>query len=283
MEIPKTLLRYGDSGSEVEKLQRLLVVMGFDLGNNGSNRDGVDGDYGSKTETAVRHFQQFRMVRSRDGKRAGDDGVWGAISAAYAEVAIAEGYRKNQPWKYKGALVYGWRHPEFGRIPETEGKTSSFGGPDDGGDRRLGQARINANTAAELYARYRDLVEMGVFRKQSNGQPYADPLPIVTGSDLNGQWGSGRAGISWLLNPNSFYCALRTRSPHPNADRARVVFFFQGKACITVCTDWGPSISTGRNSDLSPGTLAALGARTDDWLENQCWAFNSHALGKIGG
>ena len=276
MEIPRVTLRRGDRGSEVEKLQRLLVAMGFDLGRSGANGDGVDGDYGGKTETAVKHFQQFRMVRSQDGKKAADDGIWGNLTANYAETALAENYKKGQPWQDKGVLVYGWRHPEFGRIPETEGKTSSFGGPDDIGDRRYGQARVNADTAKDVYDKYGDLVDMGIFRKQPNGEPYKDPLPIVTGSG-----GTGRAGISWLLNPNSFYCALRTKEPYPNVRRARIAFFFQGKACVTVCTDWGPNTSTGRNSDLSPGTLKALGAETDDWIENQCWAVDSHPIGKI--
>ncbi|MEG3436678.1 peptidoglycan-binding domain-containing protein [Pannus brasiliensis CCIBt3594] len=277
MEVPTVTLRRGDRGSDVEKLQALLVAMDFDLGSGGPRGNGVDGDYGGRTETAVREFQQFRMVRSRNGRKAGDDGVWGEISASYAEIALAEGYKRGQPWQYKGVEVYGWRHPRYGRIPETEGKTSSFGGPDDTGDRRYGQARVNADTAGELYARYPDLVEMGVFRERPDGTPYRDPLPTVTGSG-----GTGTAGISWLLNPNSFYCALRTTSPQPDVRKARVAFFFGGKACVTLCTDFGPSVDTGRNSDLSPGTLNALGAATDNWIENQCWAVDSQAIGRVG-
>jgi hypothetical protein len=277
MEIPKIVLKQGDKGTEVEQLQRLLVTMGFDLGNSSPDGDGVDGDYGGKTKTAVEQFQQYRMVRSRDRTKAGDDGVWGPITASYAEIALAENYKQGQPWKYKGVLVYGWRHPQFGRIPETEGKTSSFGGPDDKGDRLYGQARVSAETAKDLYEKYDDLVKLGVFRKQPNGEPYKDPLPIVTGTGGR----RGVAGISWLLNPNSFYCALRTNPPYPNVRQARVAFFFKNKACVTVCTDWGPHERTGRNSDLSPGTLNVLNAETDDWLENQCWAVDSHPLGKI--
>ncbi len=277
MEIPTITLRRGNKGSDVEKLQFLLVAMGFDLGTSGPNGNGIDGDYGGKTETAVKHFQQYRMVRSQDGKKAADDGIWGIASAEQAKIAIAENYKKGQPWTYQGVLVYGWRHPEFGRIPETQGKTSSFGGPDDRGDRAYGQARVYADTAKDVYKKYDDLVSMGIFRKQPNGEEYKDPLPKVT--DENGKL--VKAGISWLLNPNSFYCGLRTNEPHPDVHRARVAFFFKGKACITVCTDWGPNVNTGRNSDLSPGTLHTLSAKTDDWIENQCWAIDSQAIGKV--
>jgi hypothetical protein len=51
-------LRRGDYGTAVTALQRLLKARGYDLGNYGSNRDGIDGDFGQKTEDAVKAFQQ---------------------------------------------------------------------------------------------------------------------------------------------------------------------------------------------------------------------------------
>ncbi|MBR5775399.1 MAG: peptidoglycan-binding protein, partial [Bacteroidaceae bacterium] len=46
-----TMLSNGSSGSEVRKLQQSLVDAGYDVG-------GVDGIYGSNTESAVRKYQQ---------------------------------------------------------------------------------------------------------------------------------------------------------------------------------------------------------------------------------
>ena len=40
------------------ELQKRLKELGYDLGTSGSNKDGVDGDYGSKTREAVREFQR---------------------------------------------------------------------------------------------------------------------------------------------------------------------------------------------------------------------------------
>lgn len=45
-------LRKGDEGSQVKALQALLIGYGYDLG-----RTGADGDFGEKTDKAVRKFQ----------------------------------------------------------------------------------------------------------------------------------------------------------------------------------------------------------------------------------
>lgn len=283
MKLPTRILRTGDENKDVGDLQRALVSMGFDLGTSGPSGKGDDNDYGGRTERALRHFQQYRMVRTEDGRASGDDGTYGTITSGHMVDALEEGYQAGQAWLFKGVWVYGWRHHKSGRIPTTEGRSSTFGGPDDKGDRRLSQGRVYAGSAAVLYTRYADLVELGLFRKDANGQPYTDPLPEVYGVDYDGTWGSGRAGISWLLNPDSFYCALPTSSPQPDVRHARAVFWNGDKAVVVVVSDYGPSRSTGRKSDLSPGALyGALEAKTDDWLENQCWAADDHPLGPVG-
>ena len=43
----------GDEGEQVKTLQRLLLALGYDLG-----KSGVDGDFGTKTDTAVKAFQK---------------------------------------------------------------------------------------------------------------------------------------------------------------------------------------------------------------------------------
>ena len=51
-------LRRGDYGTAVTAMQRLLKERGYDLGDYGPNRDGIDGDFGMKTEDAVKAFQR---------------------------------------------------------------------------------------------------------------------------------------------------------------------------------------------------------------------------------
>ncbi len=51
------LLKLGDEGTDVEALQRLLVSLGYELGNWGPGKDGCDGEYGSDTKRAVRAFE----------------------------------------------------------------------------------------------------------------------------------------------------------------------------------------------------------------------------------
>lgn len=48
-------IRKGDKGDTVRHLQRLLLTQGYDLGTSG-----VDGDFGSKTDAAVRVFQRAK-------------------------------------------------------------------------------------------------------------------------------------------------------------------------------------------------------------------------------
>ena len=46
-------LKRGSKGEKVKQLQRFLISNGYDLGTFGVLKDGVDGDFGSKTEQAV--------------------------------------------------------------------------------------------------------------------------------------------------------------------------------------------------------------------------------------
>lgn len=61
------LLKRGSKGSDVAELQRILVSISYNLGSYGTNSDGVDGDFGEKTENAVRLFQQSVQIKV-DGK-----------------------------------------------------------------------------------------------------------------------------------------------------------------------------------------------------------------------
>lgn len=46
------------TGSDVTLLQEALVKLGYNLGTTGAAKNGVDGDFGPKTETAVRALQK---------------------------------------------------------------------------------------------------------------------------------------------------------------------------------------------------------------------------------
>ena len=51
--------RWNNNNPEhVERVQKMLKYLGYDLGPYGENDDGVDGIYGSFTEKAVEEFQE---------------------------------------------------------------------------------------------------------------------------------------------------------------------------------------------------------------------------------
>jgi peptidoglycan hydrolase-like protein with peptidoglycan-binding domain len=74
------VLRRGDAGPAVQELQRELKAAGFYQGN-------IDGDYGPKTETAVRAFQEAKGLQA--------DGVMGPSSRK--ALAAAEKTEPAQP------------------------------------------------------------------------------------------------------------------------------------------------------------------------------------------
>lgn len=52
-------LRIGSVGLAVKEVQEALLAKGYNLGTFGSNRNGADGKFGAKTETAVMAFQRL--------------------------------------------------------------------------------------------------------------------------------------------------------------------------------------------------------------------------------
>lgn len=57
VNIELTMLRKGAKGAEVKTVQRLLIAMGYNLGGYGA-----DGDFGGKTEAAVRAYQGAKKL-----------------------------------------------------------------------------------------------------------------------------------------------------------------------------------------------------------------------------
>ena len=77
----KPTLRKGDKNEYVKELQSDLLMLGYNLGTYGPNKDGVDGSFGQKTEDAVKDFQKANglAVDGVVGKN-----TWAALDAATA-------------------------------------------------------------------------------------------------------------------------------------------------------------------------------------------------------
>jgi Putative peptidoglycan binding domain len=56
-------IKKGDKGDVVNKIQNMLISIGFELGNSGKNKNGVDGDFGQTTENAVKEFQKYNFLK----------------------------------------------------------------------------------------------------------------------------------------------------------------------------------------------------------------------------
>ena len=80
------VLREGDQGSGVARLQEQLVEAGYDLGTTGTQGNGVDGDYGDRTVEAVMAFQRDQGFTGNDV-----DGKFGPQTRAALAAAIERG------------------------------------------------------------------------------------------------------------------------------------------------------------------------------------------------
>jgi len=73
-------LRRGDSRSDLVKhLQRMLSALKYDLGDTGSDKDGVDGAFDAKTQGAVEEYQ--KMHKDWEGKQLLIDGRVGTMTS----------------------------------------------------------------------------------------------------------------------------------------------------------------------------------------------------------
>ncbi len=97
-------LRKGDKGDDVAELQAALASLGYELGTYGPQRDGIDGDYGSKTVAAVKAFQQAAGLTV--------DGIYGPKSHA----ALAAMHADSEPESATYTVV----------IPGVDAATASY-------------------------------------------------------------------------------------------------------------------------------------------------------------
>jgi peptidoglycan hydrolase-like protein with peptidoglycan-binding domain len=90
-------LRYGDQGSDVRDLQQLLTDLGYDT-------NGVDGDFGGGTLSAVCQFQRDQGL--------GDDGVVGAMTWEALDRATSGSSGGSDPGGWTDPDPGGWTDPE---------------------------------------------------------------------------------------------------------------------------------------------------------------------------
>lgn len=63
----KQTLRKGQKGQVVEEIQRMLLFLGYDLGETGKKGAGIDRDFGDTTEKAVEKFQKDNKLKDTSG------------------------------------------------------------------------------------------------------------------------------------------------------------------------------------------------------------------------
>jgi hypothetical protein len=268
-------MRRGDTGPQVRRLQESLEQISPEL-----YTGVVDGDFGKLTHNAVLQFQQYRLI--------GEDGIVGPETHDQLRDALTLDWAPGVPFTHPQipVLVYGPWHPKLSWLPDTAlGRVESadvswFGGPNDKYDRVYGQAYISGSRSpTELIQKHPELVKMGILRREVS--LFADYPMVTDWKDRN-----RRAGTSWALDPESFYCAMRFRRRGPrnyrNAGNPRLLVWSLDrlKACTVLRTDWGPRKKRRMEIDLSPGALHHLGLRTHNHAR-VCWAVDNAQLGPV--
>jgi hypothetical protein len=108
-----------------------------------------------------------------------------------------------------------------------------------------------------------------------------EDLAIIGVSDLQkfsylflAQQPPGTTGLARRLNPDSLYLACRwdyttTPKSYLKTIKVKVANLSSGKSADAQPVDWGPDLTTGRITDLSPGLATVLGLQTDDTCQIQ--------------
>lgn len=83
-ELGDRTLRKGDKGSDVKAMQAMLISLGYDLGSTGA-----DGNFGSKTEKAVKAYQTESCLNA--------DGVYGQKTHAALMASVVPKPNPDEP------------------------------------------------------------------------------------------------------------------------------------------------------------------------------------------
>lgn len=110
----------GDTGDDVAQLQEKLKSHGYDLGAYGANKDGVDGDYGSKTVEAVKAYQTANGL-TVNGKY--DEATHAVMSGAAPAPAQPEPPKPVQPPEGKKVVVI---KCDSGKVNIRQGDSTSY-------------------------------------------------------------------------------------------------------------------------------------------------------------
>jgi len=63
----KQTIRKGQKGNVVREIQNMLLLLGYDLGESGKDKLGMDGDFGDSTQKAVIQFQKENNLKDTSG------------------------------------------------------------------------------------------------------------------------------------------------------------------------------------------------------------------------
>jgi hypothetical protein len=274
------VLEMGSEGPEVTLFEKLCNH--FD---NDYYPGKIDEEFGKGCRAAAQRFQQGRLLS--------ESGVVDETTKITMLAAFEEGWHPGMtftpPWSGVTQSVIGPWHPKLGDLPDLrlgkdeEGKMSTFGGPQDWGDRIYGQAYFSdAKSPQDMIDNQPELVEMGIVmdaasalavRYDRSSGPHEKGDRFFNG-DLSvwppttGPEKGKRAGESSMLNPASFYIAMRFKRSggRYNERNPKLMLWCEKtqKACVVMRTDYGPHTDTGRLVDISPGAADALYLEPDD-------------------
>lgn len=191
------------------------------------------------------------------------------------------------------------RRGVVGSIPTVWGRASHYGGPDDPGDYYEGQAFFppadpdGSGPRPAMYSPsqyYRDVVPIPLQAYLRAEMATADKWPVLKGRPV---------GVSYYLNPATYYCAARISGPlreralspqglHLTVYNPAIMEDGQVRQVRVRVIDWGPTATwtqrlweaAGKPAgvkvgdpwtfviDLSPGAYAALGLT---WGRDRVW------------
>lgn len=202
------------------------------------------------------------------------DGIEGPKTKAVTNLLFGAASPPSLAFESCGLPIIGPVAP-WGEIPVAIGSASTFGGPADVYDHHYGQAFLaDPARPCDIPAAMPKLTAAGLFRHEALEM---DEYP----EDKDGKF-----GLSWALDPQSFYCALRANKSLLRAagrlgdNPAKVAFVSLDLSRAVVCflTDFGPALETGCSVDLSPAAFDYLGLS----YKSKCylvWAADDAAIG----